>query len=333
MSRALLNNQKVVDFIKANFVPVNAAVEDLQPDRYGGHVSAQAKWFEPVARRALKDFGPPGFFERFKSYQGMYVVGADGTPYEFKVGQPFESQYFIGVLERALKKYKTMPHAKMAKSAKPAEQALAQIDQSISVVRVFSRICPVPAHATISERSLGRDHMWIMRDEVDELIRMRDIGKTYELPSTLKARLVRFQLLNHVGNIMGAFSETQVKKATFPVRKISERGDLLSFVFSGEYSSYAPPGADDSGEGSLEGNLNGEFDIDKKTRKIARFRAYGEAVSVGRNESLAKNRKYQVLFAMIDANDQIARTVTPFWAAIPMFAPVYKKPEIKKYSI
>ncbi len=327
MSRALLNNPEVIEFIKANFIPISAAVEQLQPSRYGTKVSEQSKWFLPMAQKAMKEFGPPGFWKEFKTYQGLYVVGADGTPYQYKIGVTYDPKYFIDVLKGALAKYHSSPHQKIAQVAY-AEEPSFHVDPSTSVVQVFSRIVPLPPGATIAERSVGRDYMWIMRDEVSQLLDQTAWpGREVKLPATMVARMVRFQLLNHVGNIMRPFAENQVKKADFKVRKVAERGDIVSFAFTGQYSSYCPKGADDAGEGSVDGNITGEFDINKTEKKISRFRAYGEALSQGRNDSL-KGKKYPIVFAMVEAKDRVSQTVIPFWAAVPFIAPTYEKPKI-----
>ncbi|MDP3509767.1 MAG: hypothetical protein Q8T09_17490 [Candidatus Melainabacteria bacterium] len=329
MSRVLLNHQEVVDFIKKNFVPVSASVEELQPGRYGGAVSAQSKWFEPIAQRAMRQFAPPGFWNEFKTYQGMYVVGANGVVYDYKVGLPYDPRYFLDTLAKALS---ASTKASLSKSARlntrlANDRSSLSVDPSTSVVRVYSRILPLPASSTVSERSVGRDHMWIMRREVEEIFAKSRGSEIFDLPQSLVARMVRFHLLNHVGNIMPAFSEKQVKRAVFKAKKSSE-GKLLTYSFTGDYFSYAPPRSDDGGEGSMEGTIAGEFDLDKKSKMVVRFRAYGEALSLGRNDSLIKTRKYPVSIAMVEANDPIGRSVIPFWANIPMFAPTYANPEI-----
>jgi len=51
----------------------------------------------------------------------------------------------------------------------PTKRSEHLVDQSISVVQVYSRICPFPATPTMSERSVGRDFMWIMPKDSDVL--------------------------------------------------------------------------------------------------------------------------------------------------------------------
>lgn len=326
----LLNYPEVVDFIKKNFVAVSASVEELQPGRYGGAVSAQSKWFEPIGQRAMSQFAPPGFWKEFKTYQGMYVVGADGVVYDYKVGLPYDPKYFLDSLAKGLSESNKASIAKSArlKNRLANDKSSLSVAPSTSVVRVYSRILPLPANSTISERSVGRDHMWIMRREVEEILAQSGGLDGFELPRSLVARMVRFHLLNNVENIMPAFSEKQVRRAMFKAKKKSVQGDILTYSFTGDYSSYAAPRSDDAGEGSMEGTLAGEFDLDKKSKMIVRFRAYGEALSLGRNDSMIKTRKYPVSIVMVEANDKIGRTVIPFWANIPMFAPTYTNPQI-----
>ena len=330
MSRVLLNHQEVVDFIKKNFVPVGASVEELQPSRYGGAVSAQSKWFEPVAQRAMSQFAPPGFWKEFKTYQGMYVVGSNGAVYDYKVGLPYDPTYFLAALAKALadSNKDSLSKSAGANTRLTNERNMLSIDPSTSVVRVYSRIIPLPANSTISERSVGRDHMWILRREVEEILGSNGGLEGFNLPPSLVARMVRFHLLNNVGNIMPAFSEKQVRRAIFKAKKKTSQGDLLTYSFTGDYSCYAAPRADDAGEGSMEGTINGEFDVDRKSKMVVRFRAYGEGFSLGRNDSLIKAVKYPVSIAMVEANDRIGRTVIPFWANIPVFAPTYANPQI-----
>ena len=97
----------MVKFIKENFIPVSGAVEHLQPSRYGTAESEASRWFGPVAKRALKDYAPAGFFEQFGSYQGMYVAGPDGTPFEYKIGLAYDPEEFIEILQSALLKSRT----------------------------------------------------------------------------------------------------------------------------------------------------------------------------------------------------------------------------------
>ncbi len=332
MSRALLNNESVVKFIKENFIPVSGAVEHLQPSRYGTAESEASRWFGPVAKRALKDYAPAGFFEQFGSYQGMYVAGPDGTPFEYKIGLAYDPEEFIEILQSALLKSRTAKSARAQRPkplSLPTREAPPGADASTSVVQVYSRICPLPTNPTLAERSIGRDVMWIFPDEIDEILSSATKpGVTVTMPPTVVARMVRFQLLNHVGNIMHPFSEKDVRRASFTMTPIESRGSLRIFTFRGAFASQAPTSRDNDTPYKLEGTIEGRFSIDQNQKKITQFKAFGEGVSQGGNDSLAKTRKYPVVFAMSEATQASSRSMKPFWAAIPAWSKVYEKPKI-----
>lgn len=334
MSRALLNNESVVKFIKENFVPVSGAVEHWQPGRYGTAESETSKWFIPMAKRAVKDFAPAGFFKQFGSYQGMYVAGADGTPFAYKIGLAYDPEEFIEILQSALLKSRAaqlvrtrtrLPKTTSPPSKEPAPGA----EPLTSVIQVYSRICPLPVNATLAERSIGRDIMWIFPYEIDEILSSAiKPGVTVKMPPTLVARMVRFQLLNHVGNIMYPFSEKDVKRADFKMTPIESRGSIRTFAFQGSYVSQAPVSPDNAVSYNMEGAIEGRFSIDQNRRAIVQFRAFGEGVSQGGNDSLAKARKYPVVFAMTEATQPSSRAMKPFWAAIPLWEQTYVRPKI-----
>jgi hypothetical protein len=332
LSRALLNNESVVKFIKENFIPVSGAVEHLQPSRYGTAESDASKWFGPVAKRALKDYAPAGFFKQFGSYQGMYVAGPDGTPFEYKIGLAYDPEEFIEILQSALLKSRSAKsaRARLPKPVSPVtKEAPPGANASTSVVQVYSRICPLPPNATLAERSIGRDVMWIFPAEIDEILSVAgQPGVTLKMPQTLVARMVRFQLLNHVGNIMHPFSEKDVRRADFRMTSIESGDRIRTFAFQGSYASQAPISRDNDAPYSMEGSIEGRFSIDQHRRRIVQFKAFGEGVSQGGNDSLAKARKYPVVFAMSEATQPSSRAMKPFWAAIPLWEQVYERPKL-----
>ncbi|MBY0552235.1 MAG: hypothetical protein K2W95_33455 [Candidatus Obscuribacterales bacterium] len=332
MSRALLNNEAVANFIKDNFVPASGAVEHLQPSRYGTAESEASKWFAPVAKRALKEFAPTGFFKQFGSYQGMYVVGPDGTPFEFKIGLAYDSGEFIEILQSALLKSRAAQsvrtHAPKTVSP-PSKEAPPGAKAATSVIQVNSRICPLPGNATLAERSIGRDVMWIFPDEVNQILCATIApGVNMKMPPTLVARMVRFHLLNHVGNIMKPFSENDVTRADFKMTPIESKGSIRTIGFQGSYKSQAPISRDNDAPYSMEGTIEGRVSIDKIRRNIVQFRAFGEGVSQGGNDSLSKARRYPVVFAMSEATQPSSRSMKPFWSAIPTWEQVYERPKI-----
>jgi hypothetical protein len=324
-----MNDPQVVSYITKEFVAVNGAVEMLQPDRYGGGETAASRWFGERAKKAIQSYSKQ-FWDEHKTLQGFYVLGADGNILMYKVGLSYRPDDFLNDLKKAKSAFVSMPSPVVPISPQDiAGGAPMQPDESTSVIRVFSRIVPIGQNSTISERSIGRDHMWIFANEVKEIVSSAiEPNVQRQMPRAISARLVRFQLLNHVGNIMQTWDENQVKSANFTVKLMKKAGNVNTYDFEGTYDSRSDAFAE-HGAGSLTGTISGVIDIDTTSAKITRFRAYGEAESQGRNDSLARDRKYPVVFAMVEATDRIARNTPPFWYGVsPVFRPSYKEPKL-----
>ena len=332
-SRVLLNQEKIVDFIKQNFIAGSGAVEELQTNRYGSKENDESKWFEPIAQKALKRMAPQ-FWKEFKSYQGMYIIDPDGTIYDYKIGLAYDPDHFLKVLNKSLRKYRIRHRTTRAqKKAVPIKTTHSKklAPKDVSIVEVYSRILPQPKNASISERSIGRDLMWIYPEDISAILSSAKlIGNSVKMPSNLVARLIRFQLLNHVGNIMGPFSNDEVKQANFILRRqpdlIQAGKSLKRYSFSGIYQSRGK--YEKSKFHALSGSISGYLTIDPGARRIVHLRAFGEAKSLGGNDSLDEKKTYPVVFALTEARHKYARSVIPFWVAIPAIEKMYKNPSI-----
>ncbi|HEY9786262.1 MAG TPA: hypothetical protein V6D17_12720 [Candidatus Obscuribacterales bacterium] len=324
-----MNDPKIISYILREFIPVNGAVELLQPSRYGAHESPASQWFEERAKNAIKT-QQPNFWEQFKTTQGFYVMSADGQVFMYKIGLAYEADDFLRELDRAVQEFhRSAPAAVRITQDEIARSGPLQPEAGTSVVRIYSRIAPIGQNSSLSERSIGRDHMWIFADEVKQIISdAHSPNVNVEMPRSLTARMVRFQLLNHVGNIMQPWDEKHVKTADFKVRLLSNSGNIRKYAFTGRFVSQCNRFAE-HGAGMMDGTISGNMEIDASTAKISRFRAYGEAESQGRNDSLSRDRKYPVAFAMVEANDRVAQTTPPIWYGIsPIFRQIYRQPTL-----
>ena len=171
--------------------------------------------------------------------------------------------------------------------------------------------------------------MWIFHDEVDELLlgAERAGDEPFPLPNTIVARFIRFHLLDTTRNVSPTFSEQNVTKAKFTVRAASDPASQR-FVFQGEYDSTGR--SEESGKKfGVAGWLQGEFEVDPKQSKIERFRAYGEATASGENNAGAPNANYPLVFAIVDAYDDISKAVPPLYHDIsPVWRPIYRNPRV-----
>ena len=322
MSRVLLNDEQLSARITRDFTPVSGAIENLQPSRYGGRETEASRWFQAMAKEAFRLYAPKGWWKQFKTYQGLYVVGADGTPYDYQVVWKLPPSKYMKALDRAMERRREKPAKKVKISERTIENGRPKSPApSTSVLRVFSRVRPVPPGADPSNKGIGRDHMWIWKDEVEELLR------TGEMPDRIVGRFIRFHLLDTVRNVSAHFGETDVKKAGFTLKLQGDNRKTRTFTFQGTYASRGNT-EDDAKEFGVEGTLSGEFDVDVEKAKIVRFRAYGEATCWGQLGTMAPKGKYPLVFAVVDVDDDVSKVVPPFYFDVsPIFKPHYRNPK------
>ena len=118
MSRVLLNDPRVAKTITQHFVPASGEIERLQPSRYSNPASEASRWFQTMAKAALKKYAPPEWWEQFRSYQGLYFVGADGTCYGYQIVGELPAKKYLGILDDALKKLADKPPKQVSISNK-----------------------------------------------------------------------------------------------------------------------------------------------------------------------------------------------------------------------
>lgn len=331
MSRALFNDAQVARKVKDEFIAVNGAIERLQPDRYGWHETASSKWFLAMASRKFK--GDPhleAFFSGFGTYQGIYVAGPDGTPYAYTntlLYGDLTPAKLVATLDEALREYKKRPPARSEITPEQVREAAPDgLDPSTSVLRVFSRIKPAPDG--YASPGIGRDHMWIFADEVRALLR-GPAGVAFPMPRPIVARLVRFHLFDNSRNIGYAYEEGEVQRAEFSLKLLSQQGPVHRYALTGTFACERTD-TEHKEKVGMDGKLEGEIDVDADQAKIIRFRACGEAKAwgdVGRTG--APPGTYPLVFALVEANDDVARTVPPVWHGIsPVWSPIYRDPKL-----
>lgn len=318
MSRVLLNNRTLANKISRDFIPFAGSIERLQPSRYGGAETATSRWFQKKAKLAFAEFAPAGWWENFKTYQGFYVMAPNGKSYSYQVVWELTPSEVVTELERALTAYAASPPSKVSiPKADPSSKPL-RPPKGASILRVFSRIRPVPANSHESNKGIGRDHMWITRREVKAMLG----SKT--LPDTVVARLIRFQLVDNVRNVSPAFDDKDVKKANF---RSKLRGDILvfegEFVCQGKTTEGKPFG--------MSGTVEGQFQLDSTTKKITRCRAFAKTTAHGESTPEAPSKPYSMVFAIVDAYDSVGFSVPPTaYGLSPLFRASYLNPALPK---
>lgn len=312
MSRALINDKALAEDISRNFIPFAASVERLQPSRYGGSESDSSIWFQKHAKAAFAKYAPKGWWEQFQTYQGFYVLGPDGSCHSYKVAWKISPGQLRAELSQALGRYKKSPPNSVSVPPPTTSSSPIRPPKGVSVLRVFSRIRPLPSGAPASNRGIGRDHMWITSQEVKSCL------KSGKLPPTVISRLIRYQLLDHVRNVSPGFEGTDVKTAHFQSSLVGK--DTLEF--SGRFDS---KGRTNNGKPfGMKGTIKGRLTLDSATNRVTRCRAFSKATAFGESTPEAPKGTYPMQFAIVEVNDMAARRVPPtYYGLSPLFRKDY----------
>lgn len=332
MSRRLLNDPTLAAAIERDFVPVSGAVEDLQVSRYGAAPTPASRWFEPMAQAALKRFAPPNWWKEFKTYQGLYVVGADGSAYHYKVVWKVTPTQYLADLKGALARFRARPPKRVKLDPQQAGAwASPHAKASESVLRVLARVGKPKRAGTEAHQGIGRDHMWIYADEVRALVRAASrVGVDVPLPKAITGRLVRFHLLDHSRNVSEPFGERDVSTAAFTIRRTGGAGRKIEFALRGRYASQGNGTAHGQVPFGVEGSLDGVLTIDATRAKITRFRAHGAAVAWGQPKTGAPVGRYPIAFAIVSVDPRARTVVVPVWLSLSRMAGKgsYKNPKV-----
>lgn len=239
--------------------------------------------------------------------QGLYIVGADGKFYGFiNDNDPKDVLSFLSKGRSSFQK--DAPSQTSISADELSEPFSDRPPADASVVRLFTRIRPVPAGSDKLNNSVGRDHLWILGKEVKEIVARSGEGhKSFPMPRSLVARLVLFHLVDNVRGEPDTWNEDEVKQALFSAEMVHDDGAIKTFNFHGDFSAQT---ADD--KRGITGTIDGEFDIDSGDQ-ISKFRAFAQAQAwgVSRFTPGAPPGRFPLVIAMIEANDDISRVVPP----------------------
>lgn len=238
--------------------------------------------------------------------QGTYVFAADGTAYGFNNNRSVER--LNAMLDKGLEAFSANPPKTVNISKELIDEPWGRTpEKDTSVLRVFTRIRPVPEGAPDSNKMVARDHVWILAGEVEYLV------KNNAVPNDLAMRLARFHFVDNVRGEPDMWQRNEVEKAEFTVRKLSGGKLALSGTFSMQTK--------DSKRG-VQGKLDAELTISNNL--ITRFRGYaqGFAWGVSTYTQGAPEGRFPIAWAFVETNDATSKVVPPQAA---FFGSVYFK--------
>lgn len=241
--------------------------------------------------------------------QGMYACSSDGTLF----GRTFEYdlETVLAVLRDARKEAAKHKAKKLdLRGAKPEPVP----PEGTLVVSVYTRIDPLPKGASKDNAFVGRDHLWILPEE---LTAMRKSG----IPKSLATRIARFHLWDNTRGEPDAWTEEQVKKALFEIPGLIHRESNAvrenALVVRGAFSLGAPAGKHSEDGRSLpesgyEGTIEGEIAFDGDRVKSFFMLATGEAWGESTYTPGAPAGRFTLKVAFIlPAADDPTRAVPP----------------------
>jgi hypothetical protein len=221
------NDPKVVDLLKTHFICVGIA-----------HNGAGRRK-DDEGDFARKIIGKGG------TLQGLHVINTAGDLVGYVYD--FNPQSVTAMLEKALKKFKAVDAPAIDFQMKDQRFTMPQDGLVVfTITKVLGGHEPVKAaRGTIQhdmetawKTSLGREHLWVRKDEVQALVRG-------ELPESLKKRIARYHLVDNTRGTPTGWTEAEIKKLEMKLSdglltgsvhletKDGKRGyqaDLLGFV-------------------------------------------------------------------------------------------------------
>ena len=311
-------DDRLITRLASEVIPATANTQELQWRRS----PAQAFFLALVARTTSETLTRQ--MASSQDPQGMYILGPDGTPYGFT--NDHEPEDILGFVDRGLRGYRAHPPGPVTISdAEVAAPWTVAPPRDGAVVRVYTRIRPLPKKVWGLNRGVGRDYLWLYPEDIADLIAASggaekvDPGTPVELPRALVGRLVRFHMVDDVRGTPDMWRASEVRRLAFAGQVIRQEGPVRTLAWHGDFlmrgRRRSAVGERAIVEQGHAGRLEGEIDLDVVARRVLRFRAFseGQAWGEGTYTPYPPDGRFRLLVAMVEAaaDDDIAHIVPP----------------------
>jgi hypothetical protein len=287
----------VIRRLQTQFIPFAGNTHELQNGR-----NLHRDWFMKAAATTN-----PRILNNVTA-QGFYVMGADGSTYGFNNNRSIER--VLGFLEKGRNAFLAAPKAAVSVSDEELRARFSRTaDPSVSIMRVYTRIKPLPEGCAESNASVGRDHFWIYPEDVQAILAATEKkGERASMPQALVTRLARYHLVDNIRGEPDFWRAEEVRKTDLRVWFVRSSASIRTVAFAGDFSL-----ATSSGARGLEGKLEGEIELDASTSRVARMRVYGasQAWGAGTYTPNPPAGRFPLLFAIVDARDEYAKSTPP----------------------
>ena len=309
VGRALtFSDPRVISLLQQHFIPVAVNQDYLVPLEWSHrNWSESAKFMTDICKKAGRGT------VKYQTVQGYYVISAAGDLYGVMgaCADPGQAPWMIKLLEDGLKGFSDKPPPKVELkevSLGPETKA----PEGTVVLRVFTRIDPLPKgldpKKDLVNRGVGRDHLWILKDEQSEILKRLAASRVGDLPDALGKRIVLHHLRDNVRGEPLPWGMDDVKALSFRISLTKDSKTTLLVNLTGSYSLNKQ-----NPESGLTGTLEGLLELDKSTRRLkaAKIYASGEAFGAGPYTWNPPDGKFPLKFAMVLAEDDLARNIAP----------------------
>lgn len=287
--------------MKESFIPVAIDVWYDQKQRRDD----ERDFFFHVAQQGhYKDNAP------LETRQGIYILTADGTLLASNNRQDAES--ILNLMDVGLTAWSDFryPDGFEVPEAGPADSRFRrEPPEGGVVIDVFTRIVgeyEPPADNSWTRwgfdpnQSLGRDHLWITREDVEGLAPSDvKVGARYPLPPILQERMLRFHLVDNVRGEPMMWRSDEVRRARIDlvVEEVSEQ--TLRLRIEGEALMQALPNLPYP-DRRYDATLLGYIEVHRDPLRVSRFdlMAVGEAAGEGHYTRRAPAAPFTLAIAM-----------------------------------
>jgi len=250
--------------------------------------------------------------------QGMYIFGADGTPYAFC--NDHDPEDLEKLMDIGLERFRQTP---------PGQVALNEADLSASfsitpppdtqILQCFSRIPSAPDSVTYLNKGVGRDFCWIYKDELHEVAELASTGQEFPFPERITRRLARFHFLDGVRGTPNVWKAREVQSLSLKATPHGPHQLLLSGSFSMTTTNQRR---------YYRGLIHGTLTIDPITHTWSKVRilADGTASGAGTYTPNQPPHPYRLLVGLLETNLPEAQVVPPYEVGISNRTTRYKNP-------
>ncbi len=198
---SILSDPEIVNLLKTRFVPVAVDQHDHRQRK-----DAEGAFFARIVRQAGR--GTDGYS------QGFYLFTPRGKLLEF--ANTLSADRMKQMLASALKQFDPAGEAPRFEQGPKDTRFTYELPEGGLILAVTSKVLggygPSDRTDPIRRAALGRDHLWLRKDEAEALVKG-------ELPGSVTRRLVQFHLVDNTRGEPPGWRPGEVRQAQLTLRR------------------------------------------------------------------------------------------------------------------